>query len=182
MSIPKAHPHTPRLIFRDFSRSDIPAVHEYASDPEVTRWSTWGPNTLEQTADFVEEAAQAGIGQDRPSYSLAAVLDDTTIGSVAVWVTDSGDRNNELGYTFHRAHWGKGYATEAVEHLLALGFDALQLERITATCHPGNIGSIRVLEKSGFTPEGLLRSHRLVNGVRRDSMLFSILRADRHPG
>lgn len=179
MTTPRAYPHTQRLIFRDFRRTDIPAVHEYASDPEVTRWSTWGPNTLEQTTSFVEEAARPGPGKDRASYSLAAVLDGTTIGSVAVWVTDSADRNGELGYTFHRAHWGNGYATEAVGHLLTLGFDALQLERITATCHPGNGGSIRVLEKSGFTPEGLLRSHRLVNGVRRDSKLFSILREDR---
>jgi ribosomal-protein-alanine N-acetyltransferase len=165
------------LRFRDFTRADIAAVHEYASDPLVTRWSTWGPNSLDQTAAFVEAAA-AGAGDIRTGYSLAAVLNDHVIGSLAVWTKDSSNRNGELGYTFHRAHWGKGYATEAVGELLRLGFNTLKLERIGATCHPDNFGSIRVLEKSGFTFEGRLRSHRAVHGIRRDSMLFSILREE----
>lgn len=179
MSLSMPYPCGPRLSFRDFTSDDIPAVHEYTSDPEVTRWSTWGPNTLDQTTSFVEDAAQAHLNEDRTAYSLAAVLDGKTIGSVAVWTTDPHDRNGELGYTFHRAHWGNGYATEAVNQLLIFGFNTLQLERISATCHPGNIGSIRVLEKSGFTLEGRLRSHRLVRGARRDSLLYSILR-DEH--
>lgn len=167
-----------RLTFRPFLHSDIADVHEYASDPEVTRWSTWGPNTLEQTTTFVDDAARGAQVGDPASSTLAAILDGTAIGSVAVWTTDPHDRNGELGYTFHRAHWGSGYATQAVGHLLHVGFSVLGLERISATCHPGNIGSIRVLEKSGFSHEGLLRSHRLVNGERRDSMLFSILKSD----
>lgn len=181
MSTSTPYPRVPRLSFREFTPADIPAVHEYASDAEVTRWSTWGPNTLDQTAAFVEGASRAQGEPDRSAYSLAAVLDGRPIGSVAVWTTDPHDRNGELGYTFHRAHWGQGYATEAVGRLLSIGFETLRLERISATCHPGNAGSIRVLEKSGFTLEGRLRSHRLVRGVRRDSLLFSILR-DGHPG
>ncbi|SEE44442.1 Protein N-acetyltransferase, RimJ/RimL family [Arthrobacter alpinus] len=165
------------LQFRDFTRADIAAVHEYASDPLVTRWSTWGPNTLEQTAPFVEAAAEV-IGEIRTGYSLAAVLNDNVIGSLAVWTKDFSNRNGELGYTFHRAHWGKGYATESVGELLRLGFNTLKLERIGAICHPDNMGSIRVLEKNGFTFEGRLRSHRAVRGTRRDSMLFSILREE----
>ena len=179
MSLSTPYPCGPRLRFRDFTPGDIPAVHEYTSDPEVTRWSTWGPNTLDKTTSFVEDAAQAHLNKDRTAYSLAAVLDGKPIGSVGVWTTDPHDRNGELGYTFHRAHWGNGYATEAVNQLLTFGFDTLQLERISATCHPGNIGSIRVLEKSGFILEGRLRSHRLVRGARRDSLLYSILREER---
>ncbi|AIY00696.1 hypothetical protein ART_1097 [Arthrobacter sp. PAMC 25486] len=173
-----AHERGTGLGFRAFKPADIPAVHEYASDPEVCRWSTWGPNTLDQTASFVEEAVRGSLVGSPTAFALAAVVAGRAIGSVSVWTTDGHDRNGELGYTFHRGHWGKGYATEAVGHLLHLGFDALGLERISATCHPGNFGSIRVLEKCGFSYEGLLRSHRLVDGVRRDSLLFSKLRGE----
>lgn len=169
-----------RLTFRAFRHSDIADVHAYASDPEVTRWSTWGPNSVAQTTTFVDDAAQGALVRDPTSFTLAAILDGAAIGSISVWTTDPHDRNGELGYTFHRAHWGRGYATEAVGQLLLLGFSVLRLERISATCHPDNSGSIRVLQKSGFSREGLLRSHRLVNGARRDSMLFSILTSDRH--
>ncbi|MFQ4148227.1 GNAT family N-acetyltransferase [Arthrobacter sp. LAPM80] len=180
MTISRARTDSSGLSFRRFTPADIPAVHEYCSDPEVVRWSTWGPNTLVQTTAFVEDAARPLPQADLSAFTLAAVLNGTAIGSVSIWTTDPHDRNGELGYTLHRAHWGRGYATEAVSQLLGLGFGPLGLERITATCHPGNIGSIRVLQKSGFTQEGVLRSHRLVHGTRRDSLLFSILRDDPH--
>lgn len=174
LSYPRGH----RMTIREFTMDDVAAVHDYTSDPQVSHWSTWGPNTVEQTTDFVAAAAQQQLKEDRSAYSLAAVVDGRLIGSVAVWITDAHDSNGELGYTFHRAHWGNGYATEAVGQLLAFGFGTLGLERISATCHPGNLGSIRVLEKSGFTLEGRLRSHRLVRGERRDSLLFSMVKAD----
>jgi len=40
---------TERLLLRDFVAADVAAVHEYASDPEATRFTTWGPNTIETT-------------------------------------------------------------------------------------------------------------------------------------
>ncbi|WP_449372753.1 GNAT family N-acetyltransferase [Arthrobacter psychrolactophilus] len=46
MSASTAYPHGPRLGLREFTPSDTAAVHEYTSDPEVTRWSTWGPEHL----------------------------------------------------------------------------------------------------------------------------------------
>lgn len=170
------YPHGPRIGIREFTTDDLSAVHDYTSDPEVSQWSTWGPNTLDQTADFISAAAQAQFQEAREAYSLAAVADEQVVGSLGIWTTDSHDHNGELGYTFHRAHWGKGYATEAVALLLDFGFETLMFDRIAATCHPGNAGSIRVLEKCGFTLEGRLRSHRLVRGARRDSLLYSMLR------
>ncbi|PYI37211.1 N-acetyltransferase [Arthrobacter psychrolactophilus] len=178
MRAPTTYPAGPRIAFREFTPSDTAAVHEYASDPEVTRWSTWGPNTVEQTAAFVEHAAQAQLQPERSAYSLAAIVDQQLIASVGIWVTDPHDRNGELGYTVHRAHWGQGYASEAVQQLLRIGFDTLGLERITATCHPENAASVRVLEKNRFTLEGRLRAHRIAHGTRRDSLLFSILREE----
>lgn len=171
-------PSGPRLVLRDFNPGDIEAIHEYAADPEVTQWSTWGPNTVAQTTAFVENAAQERLHKRRSAYTLAAAVDGRAIGSVGIWTTSQQDGNGELGYTFHRDHWGRGYATEAARLLLELGFTTLDLQRIEATCHPDNSGSIRVLEKSGFTLEGRLRSHRVMRGVRRDSLLFSMLAED----
>lgn len=165
-----------KLHYREFTIADVHDVHAYCSDPQVVQWSTWGPNTFDQTAAFIEDTVRTRGVKDRVAYSLAATLDGTVIGSVAVWTTDTDDRNGELGYTFHRSYWGNGYATEAVRQLLELGFGQLQLERIAATCHPDNIGSIRVLEKSGFQFEGRLRSHKLVRGARRDSLLYAVVR------
>ena len=62
--------------------------------------------------------------------------------------------------------------------LAFLGFNSLGLERITATCDPQNLASVRVLEKAGLRQEGRLRGHLLVRGARRDSLLFARLLTD----
>ena len=56
----------------------------------------------------------------------------------------------ELAYRLHQNHWGKGYATELARALIERGFDSRQLPAIIAPVHPGNTGSIRVLEKAGM--------------------------------
>jgi RimJ/RimL family protein N-acetyltransferase len=68
--------------------------------------------------------------------------------------------------------------TEAVKGMLRFGFEELEFERIHAYCLTHNAGSIRVLEKTGFTREGYIR-----HGVRKgdrflDVLLFGMIRED----
>ena len=58
----------------------------------------------------------------------------------------------EIGWTFARAHWGHGYATEAARAVLAWGFGALGLGQITAMIHHGNTASATVARRLGFAP------------------------------
>lgn len=77
----------------------------------------------------------------------------------------------------HLNAWGKGLGTEVAGLLLEFAFGPLGLDRVEATCHPENTGSVRVLEKNGFKFEG----HRQVAGRRRDSLLFAALRPEHRP-
>jgi len=101
------------------------------------------------------------------------------IGSVAIGITSVQHRRGEIGFVFHRDVWSQGYATEAAQQLLQFGFDRLQLRRISATCHPDNHASAHVLEKAGLHYEGRMRSHLLVRGAWRDSLLYAALNSDR---
>jgi RimJ/RimL family protein N-acetyltransferase len=56
----------------------------------------------------------------------------------------------EVGYFFHPDVWGQGYATELVMACGDIADRVLKLPAITAFARPENIGSRRVLEKSGF--------------------------------
>ncbi|MFY9322289.1 MAG: GNAT family N-acetyltransferase, partial [Bacillota bacterium] len=53
-----------RLILRDFKMSDLSGVHRYASDPEVTRFMEWGPNTIDESRDFIRMAIS--FQKDKP--------------------------------------------------------------------------------------------------------------------
>jgi RimJ/RimL family protein N-acetyltransferase len=76
---------------------------------------------------------------------------------------DTSQPKIELAYRLHKAYWGKGYATELVRALIDWGLNVKKLPSIMAAAHPGNQRSIRVLEKSGMTYDGIIdfRGHRL---------------------
>lgn len=176
MSAPRATAITRgRLALAGFEIGDHDAVHEFASDPEVCRYTTWGPNTDAETRAFIAEASKPANGE----LQLAVMLDHDVIGSAAVWTTSATDRTGEFGYVISRRHWGQGYATEVARMLIDLGFERLSLERLGATCHPDNAASIRVLEKCGMRREGRLRGHVLVRGQRRNSLVYGLLATDR---
>jgi RimJ/RimL family protein N-acetyltransferase len=165
----------PRLALARFRESDFEAVHGFASDPVVCEFTTWGPNTEEDSRAFIAEAT----APTSDGYLLAAMLGEDLIGSAAVWITSRGDRTGEFGFTIRRDCWGRGFGTEVASLLLRLGFERLGLERVAATCAPDNARSVRVLEKVGLRREGRLRGHVLVRGERRDSLIFGRLATDR---
>ncbi|WP_404285354.1 GNAT family N-acetyltransferase [Glutamicibacter arilaitensis] len=157
-----------------YRASDFAAVHEYATDPMVYRYAEWGPNSVEQTRQYLSEASM----QNSEALTLAVLVENQVIGGAAVWTTNADHRCGELGYSLNQKFWGRGYATLATRMLLDLGFSYLNLHRITATCAPENSASRRVLEKTGFSYEGLMREHKLIGDRRRDSLLFSRLVTD----
>ena len=163
-----------RLALAHFREDDFDAVHAFASDPVVCEFTTWGPNTAEDTRAFIADATEPVSD----GYVLAVLLGEEVIGSAAVWITGRSDRTGELGYTIRRDCWGRGFGTVVATLLLRLGFDKPGSERLAATCAPDNIGSVRVLEKAGLHCEGLLRGHVLVRGRRRDSLVFARLISD----
>ncbi|MGG3279262.1 GNAT family N-acetyltransferase [Paenibacillus solani] len=166
-----------RLIIREFEEGDFASVHAYAADPIVTEFTMWGPNTEEETVNYLEEIRRMKEQDPRNSYELALVLKDSgrLIGGVGLHRLKT---NAELGYCLNSAYWGQGYASEAALVMCRFGFKELGVNRIYATCRPGNVGSANVMRKIGMKQEGHLRQHLWFKGAFHDSYLFSVLRED----
>lgn len=67
---------------------------------------------------------------------------------------------------------------EAVEKVLEFGFKKMQLNRIEALIDENNTPSKKLLDYFGFSREGNLRGHYLVDGIFEDSVLYSLLRSE----
>jgi ribosomal-protein-alanine N-acetyltransferase len=122
----------------------------------------------------LSEAIAKAADPARSEFDLAVVhvASNEVIGSVAIAV--SSDRQEGVfGYVLHRDFWSQGYATEAARLLVRFGFDKLNLRRISATCHPDNHASTRVLRKAGLYYQGRIRNHLFVRGSWRDSLLYA---------
>lgn len=165
---------TARLIIRDYEMDDWVAVHKYASNPEVTEYMIWGPNSEAETKVFIEQQITKQQSMDRTDYELAVILKETNglVGGCGIYVQE---HNAEIGYCFNPEFWGHGYATEASEAMLMLGFEKFKVHRVFATCRPGNKPSANVLTRIGMTQEGHLREHMWHKGKFHNSFLFSIL-------
>lgn len=168
---------TDRLILREFGDDDRQAVHSYASDPQVTCYVVWGPNTEQQTKEFIERMKCHARQTPRREHNLAVVLKEGNrlIGGCGLTLEGEDAKVGVLGYCYDRRHWGMGYATEAASCLLRFGFDTLGLRRIYSMADVRNTGSWRVMEKLGMQREGHLREHVLSKGQWRNTFLYGIL-------
>ncbi len=167
--------HTERLILREFRDEDFCDIHAYAAMPLVSRFMTWGPNTLEDSRAFLDRAIAQQSVWPRKHVGLAVEHKGAVIGSIRLDLKDEDDADADLGYTLSQDFWRQGLATEASAALLNIAFGRLSLHRVWATCDVRNEGSFRVMEKLGMRREGHFLKDRFIRGVWQDSYFYAIL-------
>ncbi|KPN96882.1 GNAT family N-acetyltransferase [Lysinibacillus sp. ZYM-1] len=101
---------------------------------------------------------------------------DELIGTIQLFQINRGSLQNAIiGYFLDKEQNGNGYATEATKLIVEFAFDILKLHRIEAGVMPHNIGSIRVLEKSGFHKEGIAKKNVKINDSWEDHQVLAII-------
>ena len=170
---------TERLILRKYTENDFPAVHSYGSCVENIIYMPFGPNTEEQTWDFIKLAIDKAEETPITHYQYAVELKENGrfIGGCGINLSNV---ENEIGWLVLRDFWKEGFGTEMGKELLRFGFEELNLHRIIARCDAENIGSYKIMEKLGMRREGLsLESrpaHKLSDKKYGDELLYAILK------
>jgi ribosomal-protein-alanine N-acetyltransferase len=163
-----------RLYLRDLEPSDLDAVHEYASLLEVVLHQEWGPNTIEETREFIASGVLGNLLPDSRTVELAAVLNDgNLIGSYRATLSEDGSEA-EIGYSLNPRYWNQGYASEAAKRLVDYLVRERHVREIFATSRPENLASIHVLKKLGMQQVDLYRKNVLIRGEWRDTLVFSV--------
>jgi len=105
--------------------------------------------------------------------------DDVLVGGVTLANVRRGIvQAGTVGYWVGQPYAHQGVMTAALRVLLPTLFGELSLHRIEAACIPSNTPSVRVLEKCGFTREGLARRYLCINGIWQDHFLYGMLHED----
>lgn len=101
---------------------------------------------------------------------------DRIIGTVSFsGITAGEDKSCKVGYKLDKHHTGKGYATEALQTLLPELHNSLHIHRVEADILLENQPSLRLIERLGFTYEGVARSSHEICGVWRDHLRYSYI-------
>ena len=173
-----------QLRLRPFTTDDLADVYQGSSDPEVYKYTVFGPVSTEDTDRFLRMTISE-MGKV-PIWNLhLAIVERASarlIGACALTNISSMHQEAELGYWLCRDKWSLGYGTLVAKALVHYGFSELKLHRVFAVCRPANKASARVLEKAAMKREGHLREHRLVRGKWEDSFLYSVLVHEWDPG
>ncbi|MFD9812024.1 GNAT family N-acetyltransferase [Streptomyces sp. NPDC059080] len=139
---------TERLRLRPLTDADTDWWVRLHADEEVNRFV--GSYTREQATARLHAIQQQWAQRGHGLCAVELRGTGQVVGRCGLNWWEQFDET-EIGWTFARAHWGRGYATEAARAVLAWGFGALGLQQITAMIHHGNTGSSAVAQRLGFT-------------------------------
>ena len=150
---------TERLVLRPLRVDDAEKFFEWYRDPETMRFM--GGVYTGTVADMRARLALRIAEHESAGFGLLATELRATgeligrCGQIRQIVEDK--EEIEVGYLIARAHWGRGYATEAARALLDDGFARFEVPRLISLIHPENIASQRVAGHNGLRYEGDVR-------------------------
>jgi RimJ/RimL family protein N-acetyltransferase len=155
---------------RVVEKEDLPLLADWSNNPEFFGKFIWFPQ--QSRAEW--EKRYDNLNPDTRWFFIEK-KDRTKIGTVFHFLAGN---LLEIGYILVPSERGKGYCSEAVKIMVDYLFLSRELVRVQAITDVDNFASQRVLEKTGFKKEGILRKSGFIRGEWRDGYLFSILREE----
>jgi RimJ/RimL family protein N-acetyltransferase len=164
---------TGRLLLRSPTFEELLITAAAGSDPEAQRWLGW------EQAQLVPEPARQILLNKRvrtgrslrgrmrnpaPPVNMVAIdLRNSSYAGMATIIAVDG-RTCEIGGTLSPAHRGQGLGAELFAAAYRLGHEHFGFDDVRAGTEPGNIASVRSLERAGFVPAAGAPTHALPDG------------------
>ncbi|NNC12670.1 GNAT family N-acetyltransferase [Planctomonas sp. JC2975] len=178
---------TERLRLRPLTKADLEHRSEnYQKRTDVVRYLRWEAHDHDEPAKNLEKRiALERLSRDGDGLIFAVELsatdgstDHRVIGDVSISVKSAKDAQMEIGWVFHPAVHGRGFATEATTALLGIAFGELGAHRVYAELDAANEASARLCEILGMTREALLRERDNIEGEWHDVAIFGLLESE----
>jgi [ribosomal protein S5]-alanine N-acetyltransferase len=166
------------LTLRYATPADAAALFELGSDPEVTRFFSWGPYaSIDEPLGYI-----AGLAGERERGERLDFLivdgDDRLLGVTGLSEVSRRDRRAVVGTWLGRGYWGTGVNRASKALISGLAFRDLGLERLGAYADLDNPRSQRALERIGFSREGVLRRWHRHGDAVHDVIVYSWLKEE----
>lgn len=169
---------TKRLVLREMTGKDFPALCKILRDPQVM---------YAYEHAFSESEAREWLDRQTARYAndgfglWAAVLRETgeMIGQCGITWQDWNERRvPEIGYLFQKAFWHQGYATEAAVGCREYAFSTLGMDEVFSIIRDNNLPSQGVARRNGMEPRGTLIKHYY--GMEMPHIVFSVKKTEKH--
>lgn len=168
--------YTERLMLRNITKNDASDIFKLRSDKKIMQFIDRPRATSEKDAlnyiIIIEEALRSNHGI---TWAICLKNAPALIGTIGFWRIEHEHYRAEIGYMLHTDFHLKGLTHEALKTVLNYGFNTMQLHSVEANVKPGNIASIKLLEKNRFVQEAYFKENYFFNGEFFDSVVYSLL-------
>lgn len=169
---------------RTLVESDATSLAKLLSENKYF-WSTYEPlhrpdfYTVEAQRRKIAESLMLLAEKREFSFGIFAKGTNVLIGHISLYAVKRLPYSSAfIGYSMDERYAGRGIATTATKAVVQFAFNQVGVHRVEAYVAPKNTASIRVLEKSGFIREGLLRKLLYINGEWVDHYMYAMLKED----
>ena len=170
---------TERLRLRKLTMRDAQDIFDYSRDPLVAKYVLWEAHrSIGESRAYLRYMLRKYRNTEPASWGIELKSSGRIIGTIGFMWIQSDNAAAEVGYSLARAQWGKGIMTEALQAVIAYGFNSLRLNRIEAIHEPENPASGAVMRKCGMQFEGRLRQKLCNKGRYADVDMYAILKSD----
>jgi RimJ/RimL family protein N-acetyltransferase len=171
---------TERLILSPLGDHDAQALFAYRSRPEVCRYQSWEPRSVEDVARFIDVFRSLAFDTPGTWFQLGMRLKDTAVlaGDLGVHFLEDESHQVEIGFTVAPDHQRRGLGFEAVAALLGHLFGPLGKHRVFASADPRNQPSLALLRKVGMRQEAHFRESMWFKDEWVDDVVFAILESE----
>jgi ribosomal-protein-serine acetyltransferase len=171
-----------RLILRNYQPADAEVVCQAIQE---TRSSLvrWVPDIAQHNSVGAVRTALSGLARNigRGDCDVFGIWDRAThrfLGEAGVYTVDRGTRTGEVGYWLRQTAQGRGYAQEAVEHVLEYASRELGLRQFEAHIAIDNAPSLRLAERLGFDMAGRRAPAPRWDGHVEDVIIYRLHQSD----
>lgn len=158
------------VALRTVEEEDLEFLRDYSNEPAIRRPMTFNyPTNLQSQHDWFEDM------YDGDDLGLLACVDGERVGYVMLFRVDEAAGHAEIAYWLVPDAQGEGYGTETAALVLDYAFRERRLHRVRARALETNTASRNLLEKLGFTHEGVQREEKYVRGEYVDTHCYGML-------
>jgi RimJ/RimL family protein N-acetyltransferase len=167
---------TERLILRPYRLEDWERVHIYGQSADFCKYEPWGPNSEQDSKNFVSAMVREQNDKPRYRFNLTVIdrISDLLIGGCGIRRDTEASSVGSLGWAINPKFQNRGLATEAARALIEFGRRDLNFAVIYALCDTRNAASARVMEKLGMRRVGIVRGTKEVKGHMRDVYRYEL--------
>ena len=165
------------LLLRPWRPTDAAAVTAACQDPEIARWvSIPQPYLITDAQAFIAASSEMWRSGTGAPFAITEAATGQLLGAVTIFGPDG--HQATVGLWLAPDGRGRGAGTRSLRKVTEWTFATTAAYRLDCFIMVGNTPSERMVERLGFTREGVLRGWDIHAGIPVDCTVYSVLRSD----